>query len=347
MTSITVNPATFSPAAAFTGQQSFAQKIINFTFFLSQNSGTAQPNTFAGTNSNQLSVAGLRSRVRITNASPPTGSTADISIWGLPPQIINQLTSTGVIGNKLVGNGIVVNAGVSARSDASAAAANVQPPQGFPTVFGGTIWYAFGDYNAQPEVPLIISATAGLSAAVLSTVPTSYTGKTSVSAIFQKFANQLKTPGGQSVAFENNGVSGSLSNPYFPGTLSQQIDSAARAAGINAQLVDGGTKLAIWPLGGARTSITNIPLVSPSTGMIGYPTFSPNGYMYVKTIFNPDITYGGQIRVQSSVPQANKTWWVWQLDLALDSLLPGGEWMAFVQCRSANPLTPTPSVPTP
>src|SRR5271156_541491 len=316
----------------FASQASFAQKILNFQFQL------VQP--FEG--SNVINVSGLRSRVRISQAAAVGNTTADASIFGLSQSLMNKLT-TSVIVNRVTRNSGIISAGVNPGKGAStAAAANVNSVMGFPVVFGGTIWLATGDYNNMPDVPLRLSAQLGLIDAVVSATPSSFTGSTSIESIMQGFARKLTAPNGQPVAFENNNVSGNLDRPYFPGTIMQQVYQAAYHARINAQLVDGGTKLAIWPQGGSRTSQTSIPLISPDTGMIGYPTFASGALMIVKMVYNPDVIYGGQIQVQSDIPQANGKWTVWELDLALDSLSPGGEWSGTAQCYPTGLAPPVP-----
>lgn len=322
-----------APAAStFASQPSFAQRILNFSLTLAQNSQNVQPTNFANAQSigtpGTFNISGVRARARITHAKTPSASTADISIYGLDQGLLNELTTLGLNYNKVSPNQIIVTAGAASNADASAANANQAPLAGFPVVFAGTILYSYGDYNKMPDVPLRIIAQGALSTAVTSTTPSSYTGKTSIVSVMQDFANKLGVP------LENSGVSGTLNNPYLPGTLLQQIYEAAQHANINAQLVDGGTKLAIWPRPGARNTQT-VPLISPSTGMIGYPAFGPNGYLYVKTLFNPDVVFGGNIRIESSLPQANRTWTVYQMDYALDSLLPDGDWMLTAQCRPA------------
>jgi baseplate hub protein gp41 len=343
MTTITVNPAQYAQDAttssSFQSQSSFAQKLINVQIQLASAGGNNQPNTFAETGANVVTLSGHRIRARISWAGTPAGSTADISIYGLTQSLMNQLTTLGVVGDMISRNSIILSAGQSMSGDASAAAAAAgTPSQGFSVVFGGTIYFAYGDYNNMPEVPFRITAQTGLFNAVQSVAPSSFTGPTSIVQIMQGFANQL------GVAFENNGVSGTLSNPYFPGTLLDQVYQAAEHANIHAQLVDGGTKLAIWPFLGSRTSLTNIPLISPETGMIGYPSFAANGFMVVKMIYNPDVRHMGNIQVQSSIPQANKTWTVYKVDLALDSLVPNGEWMMTAYCYPKNLPAPVPPV---
>lgn len=345
-TQITIPASHFTPAAAspntFASQPSFTQKILNYSISLAQgNANTPQPSSFSESQGSQspglLNLAGYRSRVRITNAFAPAGSTADISIWGLSQSIMNQLATLGVINASVAKNSILVTAGAASGDDASSANAATATGAGFQTIFGGSIWFSFGDYGNMPDVPFRITAHAGLFNAVQSVPPTSIQGSASVVDVMQNFANQL------GIAFENNNVSGTLTNPYFPGTLLQQIYQCAQHGYFNAQIVDGGTKLAIWPLGGARTSQSKIPLISANTGMIGYPSFNGSGWLVVKMIYNPDVLFNGQIQVQSSVTQANKTWVVKKLNLALDSLLPDGEWAATAEC---SPLGTAAGVPS-
>lgn len=336
-------PAVSASPSTFASQQSFSQKILNFSIQLAQSAQNVQPTQFASAQGigtpGTYNISGVRARVRVTNAKPPINSQADIAIYGLDQGLLNEMTTLGIVYNKVSPNNVIVSAGSASGPEASAASANQAPLGGFPIVFGGTIIYAFGDYNHMPDVPLRITAQGGLTFAVNSAAPKSYSGNVSIASIMQDFADALGVP------LENNGVSGTLNNPYFPGTILQQVYAAAQQAHINAQLVDGGTKLAIWPLPGSRTSLANIPLISPETGMIGYPTFGPNGFLTVKMLFNPDVVFGGRIRIVSSLAQANRTWDVYKIDYALDSLLPDGEWELTALCRpSGSNFAPPPVV---
>lgn len=339
MATITVTPASLATEAsqAFQSQASFAQSLIDIQIQLAQNNaGSNQPSAFAESGSDVVSLIGHRTRVRISNAGAPAGSMADIAIYGLTPSLMNQLATLGVVVDSIAKNTIIVSAGKSSSTDASASAAVTASASGLPVVFGGTIYFAYGDYNNIPDVPFRITAQTGLFNAVQSATPSSFTGATSIVQLMQNFAGALGVP------LENNGVSGTIANPYYPGTLLEQLYQAAEHANIHAQLVDGATKLAIWPIGGSRTSLSSIPLISPQTGMIGYPTFAPNGWMVVKMLFNPDVYFGGNIEVQSSLPQANKIWTVYKLDLALDGLMPEGEWMAAAYCYPKGVTAPAP-----
>ena len=80
--------------------------------------------------------------------------------------------------------------------------------------------------------------------------------------------------------------------------------------------------------------------------MMGYPAFTSNGIMF-KTLFNPNIAFGRNVKVESSRPElsgANGTWNVVGLDYNLDANLPGGDWSMMVQ---GVPLGFGPGIPTP
>jgi hypothetical protein len=331
--------------STFASQSSFTQKLLNFTVQLAASPGGLQPTAFAGQGGSlspgTINISGARARCRIKNAGAPAKGTADIAIYGLSQSLMSELATLGLAVNSVTKNNIIISAGAASLPLASAANATLSPLFGFPVVFAGTIWFAYADYNSMPEVALRLQAQIGLAQAVISAAPTSYNGSTSIESIMQAFADALGVP------LENNGVTGSLSNPYFPGTLMQQIDQAAEHANIRALLVDGGTKLAIMPLGGSRTSLTSVPLISKTTGMIKAPSFAGNGWLVVEFTYTPDVAFLGNIQVQSdTIPQANGPWTVFNLDLSLDTLVPRGDWKATAMCypQGLSP-GPPPTVP--
>jgi hypothetical protein len=313
------------PQPDFQPQESFQQRLLQFAITLAPNQGTGQPVQFAGTDSNTITLEGFRASVRIQWAGAPTATQADVKIYGLNDSTMQQLAVLGIVFNSVQKNSVTISAG--------------NPKSGFTAVFGGTIWSSMPDYNQAPNVPLLMTAQAGYFNQIVPIAASSFPQTTDVATMMAGFAAQI--PAG----FENNGVTVQMPPSYFPGSLIQQIRRCARTANINAELVDADSKLAIWPIGGSRTKLTSVPLVSKTTGMIGYPTISPNGFVVVKTLFNPQIAFGGQIQVQSSrVPQANRMWAVQRVDLELDSLVPHGEWKQIVYCYPVG--FPAPPPPT-
>ena len=136
--------------------------------------------------------------------------------------------------------------------------------------------------------------------------------------------------------FENNGVTGVLNNCYFSGSVKTQIQACVDQAGIAWNHGDFGI-LAIWPKNGSRNG--QVPLVSPSTGMIGYPTYTAYG-VNVETIFNRSIGFGQQIQVQSSLKAAAAHGQSIGLSHHLECEMPHGKWFSTVFCY--NPKFPPP-----
>ncbi len=330
VTQVTVNKAPASPQPPFQGQRSFVQRLIEVTVKLSPNPQNNQPKAFDD-GSDTVTLSKSRTSVRIEKNGAPAGSLARVSIYGLTPSLMNQLQTLGQNFNEISRNTILIKAGDAIN--------------GLSTVFAGTIANAYGNYNAAPNVAMILECQSGLIDAVVPTDASSFTGPTDVATIMAGFAKLLN--GGAGIGFENNGITTKLSSPYFRGNVRDQIQQCAEDAHINAEIVDNNTKLAIWPIGGSRTSLSGIgpiPLISKETGMIGYPTFFLQNGVIVRMMFNPQIAFGGTIRVQSILPAANKTYVVYKLNQALDSLVPNGQWMSTAACFAlgfaAPPLTP-------
>ncbi len=275
------------------------QRKINVSFTLSGG------RTFQESGGNVAEFRGLRCSARVSKAGGRSMSTLQISIYGLTLSIMNQLSTLGQKVILVPRDSITITAG--------------DDENGMFTVFTGTIKDAYADFSASPQVPFNITANAGLSQAVNNAQVSSFNGSTDVATIMSGLASKMQ------LTFENNGVSKKLASPYLYGSLRNQAYSAAEAAGISL-IIDNG-KLAIWPRNGSRGG--QIPLVSPDTGLVGYPAYTAEG-ISLKTIFNPSIVFGGQIKVQSSLTPANKTWAVFSLDYELDSLVPHGSWFCHI-----------------
>ena len=314
---------------------SFTQRIISVTVQLAPNTQTNQPNTFAESGTDTVTLTGSRTSVRIENSGAPADGRAQVKIWGMTPSLMNQLATLGLVFNLVPKNTLTIQAGTMSAA-------------GIPnlaTVFTGTIWAAYGDYQAQPNVPFIFECLAGAADAVISTPPSSFPGAADVATMMSGFARQMN------LGFENNGITASLSNAYFSGPAKVQAKKCAEAAGIYWGIFNGNL-LSIWPKGGNRQT-PNIPVIAPPPEgtMIGYPAFTQQGVI-VKDLFNPLISFGSLVQVKSSllsaIASAQPTspvgggatfptqWAVNKLDLALDSLLPKGQWMSSIWAYNPN-----------
>lgn len=274
---------------------SFTKKRIDVTLSL----GTGE---FGDTGANTVTLTGLRVQASVVVPGGDAMAAAQVRIFGLPLDMINQLTAVGPINSTVrLQNSMLVAAGDN--------------ETGLKTIFSGTIDQAWGEFQGVPDVPLNVIGAGGLAALVKPVGALSFQGATDVATIMQGLAATM------GLTFENNGVTVQLSNPYFSGTALMQCRACARAADINFA-IDRGV-LAIWPKTGARGG--DIPLISVDTDMIGYPTFSSNG-LGLTTLFNPDIKPGGYVQVQSTLKVACGKWYVPSVAHSLESETPGGNW---------------------
>ena len=278
----------------------FTQKEIRVTISLGQGQ-------FGDTGANTVTLSGLRVKAEIQDFGGGAMPQTQLMIYGLPPSMMNQLTTVGPINSTIRMQNTVQIAVGDANSTAT-------------TVYSGNIDQAWADYNQLPEAALNISAVVGLGIALKPAAATSYTGSADVGEVMQSLASAV------GLSFVNHGVSVQLSSPYFPGTALAQIRECAQAADINFTIDNGA--LEIWPKSGSR-NLTTISVVSTQTGMVGYPAFSSNGLM-VTTMFNPSIKIGGQIQVQSSILPTGGQYTVVQISHSLESITPDGQWFTHI-----------------
>lgn len=301
---------------------SFVQRLLEVSVRIDPNSPTGQPTSFAGTGLDTTTLSGFRVSAQVSHSGAPAGSNATIKVWGMDESKMNQLSSLGLVYDQIARNTITLSAG-----DAFT---------GLTPVFSGTIYRAYPVYNSSPNVPFVFECQSGLFDNIAPAEASSFQGSRDVADMMAALARQME------LGFENNGVNGKMTNAYYAGNLESQMRALAADANIIAERVNGNTVLAIWPQGGSRTSLQNIPIIGPDTGMIGYPTVSANGYVEVRMLFNPQVAFGGRIKVESRIPTANKTWTVYALDLALDSQVPSGQWMMVAQCYPEGQTNPQP-----
>lgn len=279
---------------------SFVKRRIGLRFQL----GTG---VFGDTGMNVVDLSGLRVHAHVIKAGAETLGECHLSVFGLTPTIMNQLSALANYDMVVRQNTVIVSAGDDSNMS---------------VVFEGTIAEGWADLNAAPETRLQVVAYAGLLQKLKPVSPTSYPNGADAAVIMQNIASAM------GLNFENNGVSVQLAKPYFPGTAWEQARNCAEAAGIN-WTIDKGT-LAIWPNPGHRAGVP--PLISASTGMVGYPAYTGVG-IGVRTLFNPLINPGGTVKVDSSISNACGTWYVTDVSAELQSEEPGGAWFTDFQGR--------------
>ncbi len=263
--------------------------------------------TFGEDVGNEVTLTGFRMTADLMLPGGDSMGRCKLRVFGLREDVMNQLTTIGV-----------VNTAIKAKNSITLSAGDSEA--GMSEVFKGTIYDAWADYSGAPNVAFNIDAYAGLVAALKPVETTSYKGATDVAVIMADLASEM------GLELQNNGVSGTLSNPYLPGTTLTKLRIVAAAVGINYVIER--DVLAIWPTTGSRAG--GVPIVSAETGMVGYPTLSSKG-MTVRMMFNPNVRIGGDIQVESTITMAQGTWQVYDLTHNLSSELVGGPWFTIAE----------------
>ncbi len=287
-----------------------ARRKLRATITLANIEGQAQ--TFANSGgADTVVIENLRMSAEILHAGGPSDGTLDLTVWGLTELTINRLSTLGMRINAVPKNQIVLEAG--------------DDQTGMAVVFTGYILAALANFNASPDVSFHLSAQTLMPYSSIPAAASSFKGSADVATIMSGFATQM------GLKFENGGVSGQLSNAYFSGSVKTQAQTCVDAAGIAWNHGEGGV-LAIWPKFGSRNG--QIPLVSPATGMIGYPTYSALG-IDVLTLYSPSIGFGQKVQVQSSLKAACGEYSVCGLAHHLECEMPDGKWFSTVNCYAA------------
>lgn len=275
------------------------QRLLTVTFQLGSG-------TFAETGQNTLTLSKLRASASIVKAGGPSLSALTLKVYGMTKSHMDQLSTLGLKFQLLPKNIVTVAAGAADGSQPS-------------IVFVGTITKAYADFSSMPEVSFVVSAHTGAAENVMPFPPSSFQGSSDVASIMSGLATAM------GYSFENSGVSTRLSNVYLWGSAREQARRVAEHAGIEMIMDDG--VLAIWPRGKSRGGL--VPLVSPQTGLVGYPNYDAMGVVF-RTLFNPSIGYGKQLQLQSSQTRATGIWTVYSLQHDLEALTPRGKWFSTV-----------------
>lgn len=291
--------------------------------------------TFDGSN-NVLTLSGLRAWATIqatAGGATPFFSQAQIRIEGMLGSDMAQLSTLGLTSGYYTKNAIQV----------SAASTDGDGIRRSTLVFAGQIFGAYVDYNAQPDVGVVLSCSSTFGAQLPGLAPSSYKGSVAVSEMLKAICAATSPP----LKLVNNGVTAVLANHAVGGSAMNQIIDICLASLTNYAIV--GDTLYIWPQGSTRDG--TIITLSSTTGMKGYPMYSAQG-IDVEMEFNPDVELGRQMTVISSIPApapnapgapdgtvpigANGTYYIYDVAHELSSNVYNGPWFTKAKLGTSN-----------
>lgn len=196
-------------------------------------------------------------------------------------------------------------------------------------VFQGNITFANIDTSNAPEIGVRISCMIGVLESYRRTTQISFEGEKSVVEAIKEISERM------GYVFENNGVPDSLTmeNVTLNGPDMNKIRRLCRDYEIDLYIDFGA--IYICPQGAPRS--LEIPVLTPQSGMIGYPVSTTQG-VNVRCLWSPEIKFGGIIRIRDSLMQtANGDWRVFGVTTHLESELPGGNWFSDIQAAHREP----------
>jgi hypothetical protein len=300
----------------------YSQKQLRVTFTLTQSnasfvgvSGEAQGNT--------LQLSGLRMSAIIKGAGYPAWTEASIRIYGMAQADMNALAVQTVSRGK---TGFLPNTVLIEANSGSG---------GWTAAYAGNILTAAPDYSAAPDVPLEIVSRAGLYDSVNPATPTSFPQSVSVYNVLSTITAKMN------LASVNNGVTSVTSGAvYRPESLTDQLRAICQAYAIDPVYSADGHTITFSPQGSADLSE---PLVlTPTTGLVGYPVPQANGFIAVRSLYNPALHVKSALTIADSdavidssagFPTtlnslANGSWVVTAITNILEAQKPDGAWFS-------------------
>lgn len=281
----------------------FNQKSLRVTLLLNEKNPA-----FDKEGNNTIVFEGLRVIAQIQSGNGSVSPFAKIQIFNLNLNAINQLTK------------IKWNTDREGKFNFVKLEANINGE--YSTVYEGTIHFAYPNFGSAPDVVLTIDSSIAMNHQINAVAPTSYKGEVDVAQAINALCQQM------GMRFENNGVNAKVSNPYLPQTALEQVRALCTAT--NTSLYMDLNTIAITPQGKARE--VQIPVISPQSGLIGYPTPLMQGGVTFSCLYDPLLKFGGLVEIQNSlIEAANGRWLIQGLSLSLESGVPNGKWQADIQ----------------
>lgn len=301
---------------------SYTVKNLRVTFTL-----TGSNAVFPGTTANRLEVSGLRMSAVVKGSGLPAFPEASLRIYGLAQQDMNALAIVPVQGGKpeFSFNTVQIEA---------------DSGNGFTFIFSGQIFQAGPDYSNAPDVCLFVHAQSAGFDQLTAANPTAYPGVANVADIVANLVSKM------SMAFENDGVTGTLTNAYYSGTLANQLRKVCQDANINFAM-ENQNLLVISPAGAARTNV-QAWVLTPTSGLVGCPEVLGNGYLNVRSEFNAAFRQNGPVTIKGSdvvidpaLPKTLNTladgdWIIGPITHLLECQKPGGAWFSDMRLYPPN-----------
>ena len=250
---------------------------------------------------NTVIIEGLPVSVTVTKQGGEAKNKASVTVDNLKLETATQLTTLAFKRLETYNNVIQIDAGSQGAE--------------LSTIFIGEITSAV-PVMGDNKLSLKIEALAGYYPALIPSTPTSVQENTTVEKLMKQFADEAW------YSFENKGITASIANSVFVGSPVEKAKTLARQADVDLLIDD--NKFTIQPFEAPKDG--QIPLISRSTGLIGYPSFSNEG-INCKSVFNDKLKVGSYFKLESVLPHASGEWQITKVEHRLEAYTPNsGTW---------------------
>ena len=291
---------------------SFSKKRIRIEVTLGEG-------TFDGEHTTRV-IEGLETAVSIEKPGLPDKAKAEADIANLSYDDMAQLTMLSFKPLTLHKNTIRIFAGEvgSGGSDGESFSAGA-----LSLAFAGELTAAFADFSRAPTAVMHMEAQSGGYAALMAGGPVAAAGEVPAEKLIAQFAAEM------GYSFKNEGVTASVRDAYFSGSPLEKAMAAAEQVG--AQIILDDAQIILLPYASPRGGSGAAVLLTPETGLLGYPAFTSEG-ISLSCLYNPNLELGGAVQVESSVPGASGLWKISKLthDL-LASSVSIGPWTSSIE----------------
>ncbi|WP_272683278.1 baseplate hub protein [Providencia sp. PROV156] len=275
----------------------FNRKVIKITLVLG-----GKEEAFTSDNKNKLSATGLRISAEITNGNGAPSPSARVRVYGLPIETMSKLLRIKWREVTALKNSITIEAGEQGGD--------------LVTVFKGGITFAYPDLAEAPNVSLVITAQTAVLENMQSTAAESYEGPQDVINIMGNICQRM------GYTLEGNGVSQKLDNVYLCNSDIKKIQWLAESANLDLYIES--NHIAVTNKGQPRK--IKIPVISPETGLIGYPTPTMQGIQF-QCFYDPLVRFGGLVRINDSlIDICNGDWLIYGVRAMLETESDSARW---------------------
>lgn len=263
---------------------------------------------FTAEGDNRASSTGLAISTSITYGNGAISPTAQITVYGLPIETMNKLFRVQWNTMNSLLNMVKIESGEQGGN--------------LTTDYEGNITFATVNMDGAPNASLVITSQMAVAEKMRLVPPIEI--KKDESRDVADILEKLCTENG--FTFENNGVSHIITSTTLNGSVVDIAQTLANWCEFDLYIEQ--RSITICPKGKPRPF--KIPVISPTSGLIGYPSPDQRGLTF-NCAYNPIVRFGGIIRLSgSAINIANADWRIYGLVTTLEANIPQGKWQMSV-----------------